>query len=281
MKYTKKLTAYLCSALLIFGVSFSAFASVTPHIGDEPTQNSTQDSDSNYEEDESSESEYDEEESTSDESNSEDTLEEDSLYEAANTDTQESDDENLTDEAPADYEDEIVSSNEIVETVAATNETSGVNSTIGIFGYACIAAGTIGILSVIIWCVTGRKKSRSPEDVAYEEVSRAEARNRAEISKNYNDNYNYNPKSAPKKTQEDFPAQPVQRQTSRPQQARPQQSRPQQARPQQPRPQQPRPQQPRPQQPRPQQPRPQAQKPRSSKYDTDEILREVLRDKMK
>ncbi len=274
---SKRILAYfICLILIISTGVFYASAEVTAEEGEEPTihnQGGTQESSSEDENSDSSESSDTEEDSDTAEQVGQ-TSEDDS----ATTDTQTQGDdasaegEAGTDEVPVDsdleLDDSTDSAVEIIETVSSSKQSGSLNETISLVGYASIGLGVIGIISVIWWSLAGRKKKKTPEAIAYEEVGKAEARNRAQANTNekapkttYNDSFNYDnitptpTKRPPTTTQR---AQTPTANVRKPAPGTPQRRAPQAS------------------VQRPTATKPAARPPRDTKYDTDEILKEIL-----
>ncbi len=290
----KKIVSYLfCLILMISFTTFSVSAQITTHEGEEPTihdeedytENSSQSTDNYNSSSEDSYNSYEDNQTqdnnqaqtTEEDYNTNDTQESDEAVESDYTDNSEVQTDATVDEQAQEGESSAV---EIIETVSANKERGSVNETINLLGYSCIGLGAIGIISVIWWSIAGRNKKKTPEAVAYEEVERAEMRNRAEASKKpakpasktaYNDSFNYdnispNPaRRAPQKTQRAQQPSSTTRQqrSSAAQTQRKAPTAPQKRAPQN------------------------TQKPvnktvnRNSKYDTDEILKEILGKKSK
>ena len=168
-----------------------------------------------------------------------------------------------------------------------TTKSNDIGGDISMIGFICIALGVVGLICVIVWSVTTRDIKKKSDDDIYKTVGMAQKNDnrqaprqiqRPENPYNYNDNYSVRePKRraplAPEMDDYDIEYRPIQ-QTRPVQQSRPvqQQSRPvqQQSRPVQ---QQSRPVQ---QQSRPVQKNIEDSQKVNHKFDTEEILLEIL-----
>lgn len=145
---------------------------------------------------------------------------------------------------------------------------NAVSNKLALYGYLAIGLGSFGILSVIVWSISGlfKKRKNQPEDIYQTVANQSQPKKAPPANKySYNDNYSSKP---PQRKPQQAPPRPQQRPQQSAQQSRPQQ-RPQQTRTQSSRTQQKTTSYP-------------AKKPvspsaKNSKYNTEDILSEFLK----